>query len=202
MIRSLESTSRPATPTGRRRSVLEERCRPLRARSGGRCANFAPAGIDPRWSRRWPERTRNLAIGARAPRRSSPSRCSSGSRRLPDSRERREVRATRARAERRFADAIVELKAALKFAPGDSALLDDLGTSYYAARDYEQAVATLSAAAQGQSDDAAAPDRVRRLAAAAAASRRGGADAAARHLHATVRPDAAARARPRLRPEG
>ena len=33
---------------------------------------------------------------------------------LPDSRERREVRATLARAERRFADAIVELKAALE----------------------------------------------------------------------------------------
>jgi tetratricopeptide (TPR) repeat protein len=63
---------------------------------------------------------------------------------LADSRERREVRATRARAERRYTDAIAELKAALAFAPGDPALLDDLGTTYYAAREYEQAVATLS----------------------------------------------------------
>lgn len=62
---------------------------------------------------------------------------------LPDSRERREVRATLARAERRYRDAIVEIEAALKFAPGDAALLDDLGTSYYAARDYGQAVNTL-----------------------------------------------------------
>ena len=45
---------------------------------------------------------------------------------LPDSRERREVRATRARAERRYTDAVAELKAALALAPGDLALLDDL----------------------------------------------------------------------------
>ena len=63
---------------------------------------------------------------------------------LPDSRERREVRATRASAERRYSDAIAELKVALKFAPGDPALLDDLGSAYYFARDYEQAVAVLS----------------------------------------------------------
>ncbi len=73
---------------------------------------------------------------------------------LPDSRERREVRATLARAERRFADAIAELKAALKFAPGDPSLLDDLGTSYYAARDYEQAVATLLPLLKANPDDA------------------------------------------------
>jgi predicted Zn-dependent protease len=73
---------------------------------------------------------------------------------LPDSRERREVRATLARAERRFADAIVELKAALKFAPGDPALLDDLGTSYYAARDYEDALATLLPLLKASPDDA------------------------------------------------
>lgn len=64
--------------------------------------------------------------------------------RLPDSRERREVRAMRARAERRYTDAIAELKAARAFAPGDAALADDLGTTYYAAHEYEQAVATLA----------------------------------------------------------
>ena len=72
---------------------------------------------------------------------------------LPDSRERREVRATQARAERRFTDAIVELKAALAFAPGEPALLDDLGTAYYAAREYEQALATLSPLLKAHPDD-------------------------------------------------
>jgi predicted Zn-dependent protease len=73
---------------------------------------------------------------------------------LPDSRERREVRATLARAERRYTDAIAELKAALKFAPSDPALLDDLGTSYYGARDYEQAIATLLPLLKANPDDA------------------------------------------------
>ena len=63
---------------------------------------------------------------------------------LPDSRERREVRATLARAQRRYADAITELEAALALAPGDQGLLDDLGTSYYFAREYERAVKTLA----------------------------------------------------------
>lgn len=73
---------------------------------------------------------------------------------LPDSRERREVRATRARAERRHIDAIAELRAALTFAPGDPALLDDLATAYYLARDYEQAIATLSPLVGANPDDA------------------------------------------------
>ncbi len=72
---------------------------------------------------------------------------------LPDSRERREVRATQARAERRYTEAIVELKAALTFAPGDPDLLDDLGTTYYAAREYEQAIATLSPLLRVAPDD-------------------------------------------------
>ena len=63
---------------------------------------------------------------------------------LPDSRERREVRATLAVSERRHTDAIAELKVALTFAPGDRALLDDLGSAHYFARDYEQAAATLA----------------------------------------------------------
>lgn len=63
--------------------------------------------------------------------------------RLPDSRERREMRAALARSARRYQDAIDETKAALKFAPDDPSLLDDLGTAYFLARDYEQAVATL-----------------------------------------------------------
>ena len=50
----------------------------------------------------------------------------------------------RARAERRYTDAIAELKAARGFAPDDPALADDLGSTYYAAHEYDQAVATLA----------------------------------------------------------
>lgn len=74
---------------------------------------------------------------------------------LPDSRERREYRSTLAMAERRHADAIVELKAALKFAPGDPALVEDLGSAYYYARDYENAVATLSPLVKSNAHDPA-----------------------------------------------
>jgi predicted Zn-dependent protease len=64
------------------------------------------------------------------------------------------MRATIARAERRYTDAVAELKAALTFAPGDPGLLDDLGTTYYFARDFEQAVATLSPVISTNPDDA------------------------------------------------
>ena len=60
----------------------------------------------------------------------------------------------RARAERRFTDAIAEIKAGLKFAPGDPGLIDDLGTTYYAAHEYEQAVSTLSPLLKANPDDA------------------------------------------------
>jgi tetratricopeptide (TPR) repeat protein len=73
---------------------------------------------------------------------------------LPDSRERREMRGTLARAERRYRDAITEFQAALTFAPGDPDLLDDLGTSYYFAREYEQAVVTLAPLVKGRAGDA------------------------------------------------
>lgn len=72
---------------------------------------------------------------------------------LPDSRERREVRATLARGQRRYVDAIAELKAALTFAPNDPGLADDLGTTYYFARDYEQAIATLAPVLKASPDD-------------------------------------------------
>jgi predicted Zn-dependent protease len=73
---------------------------------------------------------------------------------LPDSRERREVRATLARSQRRYVDAIADLQAALRFAPGDPGLIDDLGTSYYFARDYEQALATLAPLVKADPQDA------------------------------------------------
>ena len=74
---------------------------------------------------------------------------------LPDSRERREYRSTIALSERRYADAIVELKAALKFAPGDPELVEDLGRAYYSARDFETAVATLAPLVKSNMDSAA-----------------------------------------------
>jgi tetratricopeptide (TPR) repeat protein len=73
---------------------------------------------------------------------------------LPDSRERREYRATVALAERRYADAVVELKAALKFSPQDPALLQQLGSAYYSARDFEAAVATLAPLVKSHPKDA------------------------------------------------
>jgi tetratricopeptide (TPR) repeat protein len=63
--------------------------------------------------------------------------------RLPDSRERRELRAALAIADRRHADAVVELKAAEKYAPGDPSVAGQLGIALYLARDYEQAVVVL-----------------------------------------------------------
>ena len=73
---------------------------------------------------------------------------------LPDSRERREVRATLALGQRRYVDAITELKLALKFAPQDPGLLDDLGTAYYSAREFEQAVDTFTPLLTANPDDA------------------------------------------------
>ena len=72
---------------------------------------------------------------------------------LPDSPERRAVRATRARAEGRYTDAIAELKAALALAPGVPALAFELASAYYSARDYEQALATVSPLLQANPDD-------------------------------------------------
>jgi predicted Zn-dependent protease len=63
---------------------------------------------------------------------------------LADSRERRAVRATQARAEERYIDAIAELKAGLLLAPGDPALLYELASCSYLARDFDRAVSILS----------------------------------------------------------
>jgi predicted Zn-dependent protease len=72
---------------------------------------------------------------------------------LADSPERRAVRATLARTEERYTDAIVELKAALTFAPGNPALLYELASACYLARDFEQTVATLSPLLRAHPDD-------------------------------------------------
>jgi predicted Zn-dependent protease len=63
---------------------------------------------------------------------------------LPDSAERRGVRATRAYAEERYIDAVTELKAALKFAPREAELIYQLARAYYSARDFGLAITTLS----------------------------------------------------------
>jgi tetratricopeptide (TPR) repeat protein len=72
---------------------------------------------------------------------------------LADSPERRSVRATVARAEERFTDAVAELKAALAFAPGNPALVYELASAQYQARDYEQAIATLAPLIKEHPDD-------------------------------------------------
>jgi predicted Zn-dependent protease len=72
---------------------------------------------------------------------------------LPDSRERRLIRATMARGQRRYEDAIAELQAAIKIAPRDPELLAELGTSYYYARDFDRTVATLQPLLQNRGND-------------------------------------------------
>jgi tetratricopeptide (TPR) repeat protein len=62
---------------------------------------------------------------------------------LPDSRERREARAAVATADRRYPDAVRELKAGLQLAPKDTALLGQLGTALYLSREYEPALDVL-----------------------------------------------------------
>jgi tetratricopeptide (TPR) repeat protein len=72
---------------------------------------------------------------------------------LADSPERRAVRATVARAEERYTDAIAELTAALAFVPDHPTLLYELASAFYQARDYDRAVATLSPLLKAHPDD-------------------------------------------------
>jgi len=72
---------------------------------------------------------------------------------LPDSAQRRSVRATLAQSEERYTEAIAELKAALKFAPGEPALIYELALAYSSARDYDLAITTSSALLQANPDD-------------------------------------------------
>ena len=65
---------------------------------------------------------------------------------LPDSPEPPASRATIARAEDRHQDAVTELTAAVKLAPGNPTLTFELATACYAARNYEQALARQPAA--------------------------------------------------------
>ena len=72
---------------------------------------------------------------------------------LPDSRERRLIRATLARGQRRYDDAIAELQAALKIAPRDPELVAELGMTYYFARDFDRTVATLQPLLKARGND-------------------------------------------------
>jgi predicted Zn-dependent protease len=73
---------------------------------------------------------------------------------LPDSAERRSVRATRAQSDERYIDAVAELKAALKLAPGEPALTYALASAYYAARDFDLAITTSAPLLQANPNDA------------------------------------------------
>jgi predicted Zn-dependent protease len=72
---------------------------------------------------------------------------------LPDSPERRASRAAIARAEDRHQDAVTELTAALKLAPGNPALTFELATASYAARNYEHALTTVDPMLRARPDD-------------------------------------------------
>jgi predicted Zn-dependent protease len=73
---------------------------------------------------------------------------------LPDSPERRAVRATIARSEERHQDAIAELTAALKLAPSNPALTFELASACYAASDYERALTVLTPLLDARPEDA------------------------------------------------
>jgi predicted Zn-dependent protease len=129
----------PATVCAKRKAMCEFRAGRYRA-----ALSAALAGQDAE-SRYW--RVRAAAELARAAFKRLDA--------LPDSRERREYRSTVAIAERRYADAIAELKAALEFAPRDAALVEDLGSAYYHARDFEHAAETLAPLVKAAADNPA-----------------------------------------------
>jgi predicted Zn-dependent protease len=63
---------------------------------------------------------------------------------LPDSPERRSVRAAVALAQERYLEAVAEFKAAVQLSPGQPELHYQLASAYYSARDYDQALTTLA----------------------------------------------------------
>jgi predicted Zn-dependent protease len=73
--------------------------------------------------------------------------------RLPDSPERRVVRATVAHAEARYLDAVEELKAAMGLRTDDPAIIFELASAYYSARDFEQALGTFAYLLRKRPDD-------------------------------------------------
>ena len=73
---------------------------------------------------------------------------------LPDSTERRAVRAAVAQAQERYLDAVAELKAAVQLSPRQPQLQYQLASAYYSARDYDMSLATLSQLVQRYPDEA------------------------------------------------
>ena len=127
----------PADGCARRKPLCEFRAGRYQSALDG-----ALAGSDPE-SRYWQARAaRELARAAYAHLDS-----------LPDSPERRASRAAIARAEDRHQDAVSELTAALKLAPGNPTLTFELATACYAARNYEQALATVTPGLRARPDD-------------------------------------------------
>jgi predicted Zn-dependent protease len=72
---------------------------------------------------------------------------------LPDSPERRSVRAAVAQAAERYNDAATELRAAVQLAPRQPELQYQLASALYSARDYDGALATLSPLLQSYPND-------------------------------------------------
>jgi predicted Zn-dependent protease len=72
---------------------------------------------------------------------------------LPDSPERRTVRATIAQAEERYTDAVAELEAATRLTPARPEVLFELASAYYAAQDFDKAIGTLASLLQAYPND-------------------------------------------------
>lgn len=72
---------------------------------------------------------------------------------LPDSPERRIIRAARAQAQERYTDAVSELKAAVHLAPQRPELQYQLASAYYSARDYDGTLTALSPLLEAYPDD-------------------------------------------------
>jgi tetratricopeptide (TPR) repeat protein len=72
---------------------------------------------------------------------------------LPDSAERRAVRATVARDEDRHQDAVTELTAAVALAPSNPVLTYELAAACYAARDFDRTLQTLTPLLHARPDD-------------------------------------------------
>jgi predicted Zn-dependent protease len=72
---------------------------------------------------------------------------------LPDSVERRSVRAAVAQAQERHTDAVAELQAAVRLAPQQPEVQYQLASAYYSARDYEASLTTLTPLLKAYPDD-------------------------------------------------
>ena len=72
---------------------------------------------------------------------------------LPDSIERRSVRAAVAQAQERYTDAVEELKAAVRLDGRQPELQYQLASAYYSARDYDLSLTTLTPLLQAHPDD-------------------------------------------------